>query len=94
LHILFSLHPTVSLAELVKEIKTSTSRWIKAEGVFPSFTHWQDGYGAFTVSYADCQAVIEYIKGQPEHHRKTPFQEELRNLLTKYGVSFDEKYLA
>ncbi len=54
---------------LVREIKTATSAWIKSERVFPAVTHWQDGYGAFTVSHGDKDAVIEYIKGQEEHHR-------------------------
>ena len=58
-HILTSLHPAIALADLVKEIKTSTSSWIKDENIFPGFTHWQDGYGAFTVSHSDKDAVIE-----------------------------------
>ncbi len=92
-HILTSLHPTVALADLVKDIKTSTSKWIKEEKVFPTFTHWQDGYGAFTVSDGDKDAVIEYVKNQEEHHRKISFRDELRELLVKHGVEFDEKYL-
>jgi putative transposase len=93
IHILTSLHPTICLAELVKDITISTSKWIKDNGVFPTFTHWQDGYGAFTVSHADKESVIEYIKGQPEHHKKVTFSDELRALLVKFGVEFDEKYL-
>lgn len=93
LHILTSVHPTVALAELVKDIKTSTSAWIKRDGVFPGFTHWQDGYGAFTVAHGDKDAVIEYIKGQVEHHKHVSFQDELREFLVKHGVQFDEKHL-
>src|SRR5690242_11891787 len=48
LHILTSLHPTVSLSDLVKDIKTGSSRWIKEQSVFRRFSHWQDGYAAFT----------------------------------------------
>jgi putative transposase len=93
LHILTSLHPTVCLADLVKDIKISTSKWIKDGAVFPAFTYWQDGYGAFTVSHNDKDPVIEYIKSQPEHHRKVSFRDELRELLERYGVQFDERYL-
>lgn len=93
LHILTSLHPTVCLAELVKEIKTSTNKWIKENKVFPKFTHWQDGYSAFTVSHSGKDDVIEYIKGQEQHHRKLSFRDELRGLLEKHGIQFDEKYL-
>lgn len=93
IHILTDLHPTISLADLVREIKTSTNKWIKENSVFPKFTHWQDGYSAFTISHSDKDAVIEYIKNQEHHHRKLSFREELRELLKKYGIQFDEKYL-
>ena len=93
IHILTSLHPTTALADLIKDIKVSTSTWINKENVFSQFTHWQDGYGAFTVSHSDKDAVIEYIKGQEEHHKKIPFKDELREFLIKHGVTFDEKYL-
>jgi REP element-mobilizing transposase RayT len=92
-HILTGLHPTIALADLVKDIKTSTSSWIKAENIFPNFTYWQDGYGAFTVSHRDKDDVIEYIKGQEEHHKTVSFKDELREFLVKHGVTFDEKYL-
>jgi putative transposase len=92
-HILTEIHPTIPLADLVKDIKTSTSSWIKAGNIFPGFTHWQDGYGAFTVSHSDKDDVIEYIKGQEEHHKTITFKDELREFLVKHGVKFDEKYL-
>jgi len=94
LHILTSIHPTVCPSDLVKDIKIGTSKWIKEGNLFPAFTHWQDGYGVFTVSHTDKDAVIEYIKGQQEHHRKASFRDELRELLIQNGVQFDERYLA
>jgi len=93
LHLLTSLHPTVCLADLVREIKTSTAKWIKTERVFPGFGHWQDGYGAFTVSHEHKDAVIDYIKNQQEHHKHTTFLEEYRQFLIKAGIQFDERYL-
>jgi len=92
-HILTSIHPTVALADLVKDIKTGTSKWIKTEGVFPDFTRWQDGYAAFTVSHSHKDEVIDYIKGQEIHHRQVSYTDELREFLIKHGVEFDEKYL-
>ena len=92
-HILTSLHPTIALSDLVKDIKVATSTWINKENIFPKFSHWQDGYGAFTVSHSDKDAVIEYIKNQEEHHKKVSFKDELRDFLVKHGVKFDEKYL-
>ena len=93
-HILSSLHPTVALADFVKDIKLGSSSWIKESGVFPRFRHWQDGYGAFTASWSERNALIEYIKNQEEHHRGTSFLEEYRGLLKEAGIDFDEKYLA
>jgi REP element-mobilizing transposase RayT len=93
IHILTGVHPTLSLAELVRDIKIATSQWIKKEGVFPDFAHWQDGYGAFTVSHGDKDAVVEYIRGQEQHHKQVSFKDELREFLTRHGITFDEKYL-
>ncbi len=92
-HILTSVHPTVAVSDLIREIKTSTNKWITENRVFPAFTNWQDGYGAFTCSPAEKPALVEYIKAQPEHHRKRSFLEEFRELLVKHGIEFDERYL-
>ena len=93
LHILTSLHPTVCLADFVKEIKTGSTHWIKEKAVFKRFSHWQDGYGAFTCSQREVDGLVEYIKNQEQHHRKVNFQEEYRKLLTEAGIEFDEGYL-
>ncbi len=92
LHILMSLHPTKSLAGLVKDIKIASSLWIADQGVFPNFTHWQDGYAAFTHSHDERNRLIEYINGQAEHHKRVSFHEELRKLLAEAGVEFDERH--
>jgi REP element-mobilizing transposase RayT len=93
-HVLTSLHPTVSLADLVKDIKTGSALWIKSESVFATFSNWQDGYGAFTQSQGEIAGLIEYIKGQEEHHCQTTFAEEYRKLLEDHGIEFDERYVA
>jgi REP element-mobilizing transposase RayT len=93
IHILISLHPTICLSDLVKDIKISTSKWIKENGGFPAFTHWQDGYGAFTIAQSESEAAIEYIKNQQRHHKTLSFRDKLRTLLVKYGVGLDERYL-
>jgi len=92
-HILTSLHPSVSLADLIKDIKTGSSLWIKKESVFSMFSHWQDGYAAFTHSKHEIDGLIEYIKGQEEHHRRTTFVEEYRKLLEEAGIEFEERYM-
>ena len=92
-HILVSVHPTVALSDLVHDLKLATSAWIKEEGIFPFFEGWQDGYGAFTVSWGERDGLIEYIKGQEEHHRTRTFREEMETLLKKFGVNYEERFL-
>ena len=93
LHILSSLHPTVALADFIKDIKVASSGWIKDEKVFPEFEAWQEGYAALTHSLAEKARLIEYIKGQEEHHRTVPFLDEYREMLRAAGMELDERYL-
>lgn len=81
------------MAKIVEEIKTSSSKWIKTQDRALINFHWQSGYGAFSVSPADVQAVAEYIAQQEAHHRAVTFQEEYRRLLESHGIEFDERYL-
>ena len=93
IHILTHLHPSVSLAELVKDIKLASTKFIKEKGIFPGFNGWQDGYGAFTYSIDRKDILINYVKNQEEHHRNRTFREEYIALLEEHGVVYDEKYL-
>jgi hypothetical protein len=93
LHILSSLHTTVSLASFVKDIKTGSALWIKENMAFKSFSHWQEGYAAFTCSRRDIGDFIEYIRTQEDHYRRTRFEEEYRKLLLEAGVELDARYL-
>ena len=92
LHILTDLHPSIAPMDFMREVKVSTSLWIKSSGLFPAFRGWAAGYGAFTCSYRDPGSLIDYIKNQKEHHRKMTFEEEYRILLTESGVKVDERY--
>jgi putative transposase len=93
IHIFSDLHPSLSLAEYVKRIKVSSSLWMKETGKFPEFDGWQEGYGAFTYSLKEKDAVINYIKNQKEHHKSESFHDEYKRLLLEHGISFDEKHL-
>ena len=93
LHIATHIHPMIALSSLVKDIKVSSSIWIKEQGFFPNFTAWQEGYGAFTYSIKDKEALINYIKTQEVHHKTKTFKEEYIELLNEHNIEFDEKYL-
>ncbi len=93
LHILTSLHPSISLSDLVKDIKVSSSLYIKKNGLFPKFISWQEGYGGFTVSMYLKDTLIDYIKNQETHHQKETYAEEFINLLKEHEIEFDPKYL-
>lgn len=93
IHILTHIHPTISVSNLVKNIKVASSMWIKEQSLLPNFTSWQEGYGAFSCSYKDKDRLIDYIKNQEQHHKKFSFEDEYKTLLEEYGIKFDEKYL-
>jgi putative transposase len=92
LHILADMHPSIALADFMRDIKVSSSIWMKSSSYFPEFNGWADGYGAFTCSYMDMGRLIDYIKNQQEHHRKKSFEEEYRNLLMESGIKIDERF--
>jgi REP element-mobilizing transposase RayT len=91
-HSLLSLHPTVALADLLKDIKVASSVWIKEHHVFPNFVAWQEGYGAFTHSLREQPELVAYVKGQEDHHRTVTFEKEYRKLLADAGIQIDERY--
>jgi REP element-mobilizing transposase RayT len=92
-HLALALPRTLTIADLVETLKTSSSKWIKTQSPRLISFAWQRGYGAFSVSPVDRDAVCAYIDNQEEHHRTRTFQEEYRTFLEKYGVTFDERYV-
>jgi REP element-mobilizing transposase RayT len=81
------------VANLVKELKRESSKWLKTKGRGLEAFSWQKGYGAFSVSPGHTEALVAYIANQAEHHRQESFQDEFRRILTKYGLTWDEKYV-
>jgi len=92
IHIFSDLHPSLCIADYVKDIKVATNIWMKDCGKFPLFRGWQEGYGAFTYSIREKDMIINYIKNQKEHHRTETFYDEYKRLLIENGVEYDEKY--
>ena len=92
-HALFVLSKNHTLCKVIEEVKKGSSKWIKTQGRTFSAFHWQNGYGAFSVSQSHVAQVRRYIEGQVEHHRTTSFQDEFRLFLKRYDIEYDERYV-
>ena len=92
-HLFFGLCRTLTIAQVVESVKTSSSKWIKSKGGGFAGFHWQSGYGAFSVSQSDADAVVAYVAEQERHHQKMTFQDEYRRLLERYRINYDEQYV-
>ncbi len=93
MHILIGLNPNDKLSDLVGAIKKSSSTFINEKNWFRGKFQWQDGYGAFSYGRSQLNNVYQYIKNQEVHHRKHTFQEEYIELLKRFEIEYDEKYL-
>ena len=89
-HLLVNLARTVTIADLLLNVKRDSSKWMKTKGV--NAFAWQDGYGAFSIGESAVEEVCRYIANQRAHHEKMTFQDEVRALCRKYGVELDERY--
>jgi REP element-mobilizing transposase RayT len=92
-HLLISMPATESMADLLRTLKTNSSRWVHEQFPEHKAFAWQAGYGAFTVSASRADDVTTYIAAQQEHHRRVSFQEEFLSLLRKHGLAYDVRDL-
>jgi putative transposase len=93
-HLIFMLSPTQKLADAVRHVKATSARWIQENQLVRDMRfEWQGGYAAFSVSQSNVERVKEYIQRQEEHHRRISFQDELRAILDKHELPYDERYL-
>ncbi len=92
-HTLFALSKNHALIKIIEEVKKGSSKWMKIDGPRNPDFSWQTGYGAFSVSQSNFDAVRQYIENQEEHHRKMTFEDEFRALLRRHGIAFDERYV-
>lgn len=93
IHMLVSIPATITISDFVKNCKVWSSKWLKSQGNTYCGFSWQDGYGAFSVSYSVLPKAISYIANQAEHHRKMSFREEYLRFLQANEIMYDEKYL-
>ena len=92
-HLAIRLSRTLTIAQLVQELKASSSKWLKTQSPLLADFAWQRGYGAFSVGPVDLGALQIYIDTQEDHHRTRSFQEEYLAFLVKYSVEYDERYI-
>ena len=92
-HILCRFGKTITIADLIKGLKTESSKWIKGKGRSLRDFYWQGGYGLFSTASDRLAELRHYIATQEEHHRKESFKDEFRRLLKEHNVEYDERYV-
>ncbi len=90
-HVLSQLSKNLAVCKLIEEVKKSSSKWMKTQG--EAMFAWQNGYGVFSVSQSNADAVRKYIEGQAKHHEKHDFKQEFRAFCKRYNVLIDERYV-
>ena len=93
LHIALDIHPSNSISDLIRDLKTSSNKFIRDNSLFPAFTKWQEGYSIFSYHIEAKPNLVRYIDRQEIHHQKTPYITELKTLLAEHQIDYDERYL-
>src|SRR5215468_10931524 len=93
IHAFIGLKPSIAISDLVRDIKNNSSNFINENKFIKGKFSWQEGYGAFSYSHSQIEQVYNYILNQEQHHKQKTFKEEYLNLLTKFEIGFEEKYL-
>ena len=91
-HVLLSLPSSIPIAKAMREIKSGSSFWMRETCAIPAFA-WQEGYGSFSIGWAQAEATLAYIARQEEHHRKRDFQVEFLAFLKKHEIDYDPLYV-
>ena len=92
LHLLADLPADLSLAVFVRELKISTSHWLKCSGHFPYFIGWATGYAGLSYCETEKEKIIQYIKNQKQHHRNMDLSNEIRNILLSNGLTTNQEF--
>ncbi|HEX2967839.1 MAG TPA: transposase [Bacteroidales bacterium] len=93
IHVLYGMHPDVSVSDTVYHIKRGSSLYLNQSGFCHCHFSWQDGYGAFTYSRSQLDDVYQYVKNQEQHHLEISFKKEYVDLLAENDIAYEEKYL-
>jgi REP element-mobilizing transposase RayT len=92
-HLLVKLKPAVAVSDILRQLKSNSSKWANETHESVHKFGWQDGYAAFSVSKSQVPVVTEYIRNQEQHHRRSDFKMELVELLRRHEIEYDERYL-
>lgn len=92
-HLFIGLKPSMAISDLMRDVKNNTSNYINQQHWVKGKFSWQEGYGAFSYSHSQIDSVYQYISNQEEHHKKKTFREEYLDMLNKFEVEHDERYL-
>jgi REP element-mobilizing transposase RayT len=93
IHILISIKPDIAISDLVRDIKSNSSKWINEKRMVKGKFQWQEGFGAFSSTQSQLDIIIAYINNQENHHQKKTFKDEYFDFLQKFNIEYDEKYL-
>ncbi len=93
IHILIGLKPTITISDLVRDIKRDSSAFVNEKRLAMGHFGWQEGYGGFSYGHSQLDSIIQYIQNQEQHHRVRTFKEEYLELLDKFHVEYDPKYV-
>jgi REP element-mobilizing transposase RayT len=92
-HMLIGLKPSISLSDLIRDVKSDSTEFIKRKGWIRGRFNWQEGFGAFSYSHSQLDSVIRYIRNQEKHHAKRSFRNEYLTLLKKFDIAYEPKYV-
>jgi REP element-mobilizing transposase RayT len=93
IHCFIGLKPAVAISDLVRDIKNNSSKFVNENKFVRGKFNWQEGYGVFSYSHSHLDKVYKYILNQEKHHQKRTFKQEYLELLKKFEIEYDEKYL-
>ncbi len=92
-HLLIGLTSSVSISELIRDVKNNSSQFINNHNWVRGKFYWQEGFGAFTYSHSQLDMIYNYVKNQEEHHKVKSFKEKYLAFLNKFNVTYEEKYV-
>ena len=92
-HILIGLKPNCNLSDLIRDIKSCSTKWINDQQLVKGKFSWQNGFGAFTIGQSQIPRVVNYIRNQKEHHRTKSFMKEYKQFLSAYDIQYNDRYI-